>query len=108
MRAEPTILSAFLLHNRDDHLKNFAYLMTADGEWSLAPFYDFTRSNGPNGWHTLSIAGEGEHPREKDLLRLADSVTLESSDAKAIFAKTQSVCTTFSSLAKDLGIPSST
>ena len=96
-----------LLHNRDDHLKNFAYLMNADGEWSLAPFYDFTPANGPNGWHTLSIAGEGEHPRENDLLRLADSVSLETSDAKAIIEKTQTVCATFSSLAKDLGIPAS-
>lgn len=96
-----------LMHNRDDHLKNFAYLMNAAGQWSLAPFYDFTRANGPNGWHTLSIAGEGEHPQEKDLLRLADSVSLESADAKTILEKTQSVCDTFSAIAKDLSIPSS-
>ena len=95
-----------LMHNRDDHLKNFAYLMTANGEWLLAPFYDFTRANGPNGWHTLSIAGEGEHPQKEDLLRLADSVSLEPSDTKNILERTQSVCATFSVTDKYLGIPS--
>lgn len=61
-------------HNRDDHLKNFAFLMSDKGDWKLAPFFDFTRSNGPNGWHTLSIAGEGQNPTEDDLKRLADQV----------------------------------
>lgn len=93
------------MHNRDDHLKNFAYLMKDNGEWLLAPFFDFTRANGPNGWHTLSIAGEGEHPQGKDLLRLADSVSLGSSDAKTILERMQSACTTFPVMAKDLGIP---
>ncbi len=47
-----------LEHNRDDHLKNFSFLMDADGRWSLAPFYDFTWSEGADGWQTLSVAGE--------------------------------------------------
>ena len=73
-------------HNRDDHLKNFGYLMDDAGRWSLAPFYDFTRANGPNGWHTLSVSGEGENPTESDLLRLADDAGLQSSDAHAVLA----------------------
>ena len=73
-------------HNRDDHLKNFGYLMDGAGRWSLAPFYDFTRANGPNGWHTLSVSGEGENPTESDLLRLADDAGLQSSDAHAVLA----------------------
>ena len=63
-------------HNRDDHLKNFAFLMDGRGVWRLAPFFDFTRSEGPNGWHTLSVAGEGRNPTEDDLKRLAESVGL--------------------------------
>jgi len=63
-------------HNRDDHLKNFGFLMDAAGNWSLAPFYDFTRSEGPNGWQTLSVAGEGENPAQADLDRLAKAVGL--------------------------------
>ena len=70
-----------LAHNRDDHLKNFAFLMDSSGRWQLAPFYDFTYSKGPNGWQMLSVAGEGADPDEHDLLRLAKEVSLKSSDA---------------------------
>lgn len=63
-----------LEHNRDDHLKNFGFLMDAAGNWSLAPFYDFTLSDGPNGWQTLSVAGEGRNPTQADLDRLAKEV----------------------------------
>ena len=76
-----------LAHNRDDHLKNFGFLMDANGRWSLAPFYDFTYANGPNGWHTLSIAGEGANPAETDLLRLADEAGVRAADAAAVLAE---------------------
>ena len=79
-----------LAHNRDDHLKNFGYLMDGKGKWSLAPFYDFTMSEGPNGWHTLSVAGEGENPSESDLLRLADDAGLHSSDAQSVISEVKS------------------
>jgi len=65
-----------LEHNRDDHLKNFGFLMDTKGRWSLAPFYDFTYSEGPNGWQTLSVSGEGANPGEADLKRLAMTVGL--------------------------------
>ena len=60
-----------LLHNRDDHLKNVSFLMDDEGRWTLAPFYDFTFADGPGGWQTLSVAGEGANPGPDDLLRLA-------------------------------------
>ena len=76
-----------LAHNRDDHLKNFAFLMDENGKWTLAPFFDFTYSEGPNGWHTLSVAGEGANPGEADLLRLARDVGLSDKDAQCIIEK---------------------
>jgi len=63
-------------HNRDDHLKNFGFLMDEHGTWTLAPFYDFTYSEGPNGWQTLSVSGEGANPTQSDLDRLAKEVGL--------------------------------
>ena len=83
-----------LAHNRDDHLKNFGFLMDADGRWSLAPFYDFTRADGPNGWQTLSVAGEGANPGEKDLLRLADEAGVSVSDAEEIISAVSSAVRT--------------
>ena len=79
-----------LAHNRDDHLKNFAFLMDENGKWTLAPFFDFTYSEGPNGWHTLSVAGEGANPGEADLLRLARDVGLADKDAQCIIEKVRS------------------
>ena len=79
-------------HNRDDHLKNSGFLMDANGVWTLAPFYDFTYAEGPNGWHTLSIAGEGANPGEDDLLRLATRVNLSVKDAKEVIETTKEAC----------------
>jgi len=86
-----TALNVFA-HNRDDHLKNSGFLMDANGVWTLAPFYDFTYAEGPNGWHTLSIAGEGANPGEDDLLRLAVRVNLSVKDAKEVIEMTKEAC----------------
>ena len=44
--------------NRDDHTRQHSFLMSPDGEWSLAPAYDLTHSRGPGGEHYLDIDGE--------------------------------------------------
>jgi serine/threonine-protein kinase HipA len=36
-----------LAHNRDDHSKNFAFLMDESGVWKISPAYDLTFSFGP-------------------------------------------------------------
>ena len=36
-----------LAHNRDDHAKNFSFLMDSQGQWKLSPAYDLTFSSGP-------------------------------------------------------------
>lgn len=38
-----------LAHNRDDHSKNFSYLMDSQGRWKISPAYDLTFSSGPRG-----------------------------------------------------------
>jgi serine/threonine-protein kinase HipA len=38
-------------HNRDDHTRNFAFLMSDRGQWRPAPAYDITFSTGPAGEH---------------------------------------------------------
>jgi len=81
-----------LAHNRDDHLKNFGYLMDSRGNWSLSPFYDFTHSDGPNGWQTLSVAGEGRNPGVADLKRLAADADIRPSDASAIIGRVADLC----------------
>ncbi|WP_370521634.1 HipA domain-containing protein [Acidovorax sp. HDW3] len=45
-------------NNRDDHPKNFSYLMDSKGHWQLAPAYDVTYYEGPAGYHQMDIMGE--------------------------------------------------
>ena len=59
-------------HNRDDHSKNFSFLMDHDGVWSFAPAYDLTFSYGPGGEHSALVMGEGRNPGKTHLLRLAE------------------------------------
>ena len=56
--------------NRDDHLKNYAFLMDPTGTWHLSPAYDVSFSSGPAGEHTLLIGGEGRHPGRAQFLDL--------------------------------------
>ncbi len=79
-------------HNRDDHLKNFSFLMDWAGRWTLAPFYDFTYAEGPNGWQTLSVSGEGANPGVDDLRRLAKDVGLERSESEPILESVVETC----------------
>ena len=48
-----------LAHNRDDHVRQHAFLMDGKGVWSLAPAFDLTYSHGPGGEHYMAVMGEG-------------------------------------------------
>lgn len=48
-----------LARNRDDHVRQHAYLMDHRGNWRLAPAFDLTYSNGPGGEHYMAVQGEG-------------------------------------------------
>ncbi len=95
-----------LLHNRDDHLKNFSFLMDSAGRWSLAPFYDFTYANGPSGWQTLSVAGEGENPGPEDLMRLAKEIDLPQAEAREAIDKARNARARLPAVCRSLGVRS--
>ncbi len=58
-------------HNRDDHSKNFSFLMDKTGNWQFAPAYDLTFSSSSHGFHSTMVAGESQSPGTKQLLELA-------------------------------------
>lgn len=66
-------LAAFNLysHNRDDHSKNFSFLMNSALKWKFAPAYDLTFSSSSRDWHSTSFAGEYQNPTQAHLLELA-------------------------------------
>lgn len=59
-------------NNRDDHPKNFAYIMTSDGHWRLAPAYDVTFCEGPGGYHQMDVMGDALDISRASMLRLAE------------------------------------
>jgi serine/threonine-protein kinase HipA len=71
-------------HNRDDHAKNFAFVMNERGEWSLSPAYDLVFSPGPGGEHTMTVAGEGRQPMRDHLLKIASQFDIKSAAARQI------------------------
>lgn len=62
-----------LAANRDDHMKNFAFLLPARGEWSLAPAFDLTCT--PDRRHTMAIAGKDLGVCRADARRALAKVT---------------------------------
>lgn len=58
-------------HNRDDHVKNLAFIMDAHGSWRMSPAYDLSYAHGPGGEHTMTIDGEGREPNLEGILEVA-------------------------------------
>jgi serine/threonine-protein kinase HipA len=69
-----------LAHNRDDHSKNFSFLLDDDYQWKLAPAYDLTFSYGPNGEQSTTVMGEGRDPSIKNLRELGQKHGLKKAE----------------------------
>jgi serine/threonine-protein kinase HipA len=74
------MLFNILAHNRDDHVKNFSFIMNDDGEWNLAPGYDLTYAPGPGGEHSMTVLGEGRHPGREEVMQLGVRAGLTKKD----------------------------
>ena len=76
-----------LAHNRDDHAKNFSFLLNDKHEWIFAPAYDLTFSEGPAGEQSTMVMGEGKNPGVEHLVALGKEHNLK--NARRILAKVQ-------------------
>lgn len=79
-----------LTHNRDDHAKNFSFILKG-GQWQLSPAYDLVYSEGFNGQHTTTVAGNG-HPTIKDALLVAKQTSLPQKKAQLIIDEVTEGC----------------
>ena len=78
-------------HNRDDHVKNFAFIMDdASVEWTLSPAYDLSYAPGPGGEHTMTLLGEGKNPGREHILRLAEQAGVTKRQAASIINEVRS------------------
>lgn len=93
-----------LAYNRDDHSKNFSFLLTENGEWKLSPAYDLTFSSGPGGEQSTMVMGEGRRPSTEHLVRLGLEAKIDRADIDATLDRTRHALSQWKSLAKEHGV----
>lgn len=89
-------------NNRDDHPKNFAYVMSPSGAWQLAPAYDVTFCEGPGGYHQMDVMGEALEIDRDAMLRLAGEAEVPVETAGGIIDKICNVASQFATIAENL------
>ena len=94
-----------LAHNRDDHSKNFSFLMDKNGKWKFAPAYDLTFSNSSFGFHSTTLAGESKNPTLKHLNELAKHFGVK--NANPIFEEVREAVAQFEGIASSLDVSKS-
>jgi len=79
--------------NQDDHVKNIAFLMNQQGEWSLAPAFDVTYSYNPAGlWtatHQMTLNGKRDNFTREDFEQSAKAALLKRGRAVKIIDEVQ-------------------
>ena len=95
-----------LAHNRDDHAKNFSFLMNEKGAWCTSPAYDLTFSFGPSGEHCSTVMGEGKNPSILHLLALAKSINIKKTDALKIISAVKLAVSKWNHFAKKASVSS--
>ncbi len=93
-----------LSHNRDDHSKNFSFLMDQQGNWTVSPAYDLTFSSGPEGEHSTMIMGEGKNPTKVHLLKLAGTCNIKQDKALEIIRQVSRATKKWDTFASETGV----
>ncbi len=71
-------------NNKDDHSKNFSFLIDESNNWKLAPAYDLTPSAGFNGEHTSTVNGKGTNISDSDLIKVSEQAGIKKEITKEI------------------------
>ena len=86
----------YLTDNKDDHCKNFSYLVRKDSNgkfiWHLAPAYDLTLcTEGYNGQHATSVNSTG-YPTLLDFIAVGTKIKMSEKRCKEIFDEVYQNC----------------
>lgn len=95
-----------LVHNCDDHTKNFSFRMDQNGIWSLSPAFDLCYSyDSSNEWvngHNMRVNNKRTGITYDDLLKVGEKFNIKK--RKDIIEKTKSIVNQFASYAKQNGV----
>ncbi len=97
-----------MAHNRDDHSKNFSFLMDETGAWKISPAYDLTFSYGPGGEQSTVVMGEGKSPGIDHLQALGRRAEISDAKVEEILERTRDSLGWWSELAKVHGVRTAT
>lgn len=86
----------YLTDNKDDHCKNFSYLVRKDSNgkfiWHLAPAYDLTLcTEGYNGQHATSVNSTGS-PSLQDFIAVGIKIKMNEKRCREIFDEVYQNC----------------
>ena len=94
--------------NQDDHVKNIAFLMDRQGQWSLAPAYDVIWSYNPSGeWtaaHQMTLNGKRDSFTLSDFEACAEVALLKRGEARRIIHEVQKVVCRWRDYADEVGV----
>ncbi|MCA9803203.1 MAG: type II toxin-antitoxin system HipA family toxin [Cyanobacteria bacterium HKST-UBA02] len=104
MKAFERCVFNVIFNNRDDHAKNFSFLLDRSAHWKLSPGYDLAFNDGPRGEHQMDICGEAKNPTRTHLLELAKKTDISKKAASEVITRITSVAESFREFASDLPI----
>ena len=97
--------------NQDDHVKNIAFLMDRQGQWSLSPAFDVAYSYNPTGaWtnqHQMSINQKRDDFYPEDLIALASVGGIKKRKATEIMHQVIEAVASWHQFAEEAGISES-
>jgi serine/threonine-protein kinase HipA len=95
-----------LANNRDDHLRQHAFIMDEHGVWTLAPAFDLTYSRGPAGQHYLAVNDKGSAIEIDDIRAVAKKHAIKHVDD--IIEEVSSGVRRFADISIDCGVSDET
>ena len=100
-----------IARNQDDHVKNIAFLMNRQGQWSLAPAFDVTYAYQPTGlWtsrHQMTINGKQDEFVLDDFRACARFASMKRGRAETIIDEVRTVVSCWRNYADAVGVADS-
>jgi serine/threonine-protein kinase HipA len=96
--------------NQDDHVKNIAFLMDREGNWSLAPAFDVIYSYQPTGvWtssHQMTMNGKRDDFMLDDFKSFAKAAVMKRGRAETVIEEVRTVVARWREYADEAGVNS--
>lgn len=96
-----------LSHNRDDHARQFSFIMNKAGSWKVSPAYDLTFSYGIGGEHTTAVVGFGKTVKKSHLMNLALKTQISVDLATKVIEEVRDTVSKWLKFAEEAGVSDS-